>query len=91
MKYKVEQVMLVYDDTPTFEGGAVVQIIDFDSHHGSYLVSTLQDVGKKDRDIQRLLDTGKWVKETDVVPLYFNRPKSLWQKFLGLFKREQKN
>lgn len=76
-KFSVEDVVLVYKDTPTFKDGTVGQIIDRDPHDDSYAVADLRDIGKADRDISTILNRHvKWVKPENMVALTFDRPKA---------------
>jgi hypothetical protein len=73
-EFKVEDVVIVYKDTPTFKDGAVAQIIDKDPNDGSYAVADLRDVGKADRDIQKLLTRYvKWVDPTNMSKIEFKK------------------
>jgi hypothetical protein len=88
-KFNVEDVVLIYKDTPTFLDGAVAQIIDRDPNDGSYAVADLRDIGKADRDINIILNRySKWVSPEHMVKLTFDLPKpSLTTRilrFLGL-------
>jgi hypothetical protein len=83
-KYKVEDVVLVYEQTPTFEHGAVCQVIDKDANAEEYLVADLRDVGKADRDINVILQYyAKWVKPENMRKLSFEREQSFWRRIFG--------
>ncbi len=74
-KFKTEDVVLVYKNTPTFEEGTVAQIIDKDVNEDEYLVADLRDVGKADRDIGALLQYhAKWVKAENMRVVKFSKP-----------------
>jgi hypothetical protein len=85
-KFNVEDVVLVYKDTPTFKDGTVGQIIDRDPHDNSYAVADLRDIGKADRDIGTILNRhAKWVKPENMTKLNFEKPKKNWFfRILGL-------
>lgn len=75
-KFNVEDVVVIYKDTPTFNEGTVAQIIDRDPNDNSYAVADLRDVGKADRDIGIILNRYvKWVKPENMQKLNFNKPK----------------
>ena len=75
MKFNVEDVVLIYKDTPTFKDGTVGQIIDRDPNDDSYAVADLRDIGKADRDISIILNRYvKWVKPEHMVKLSFDKP-----------------
>jgi hypothetical protein len=81
MKYKQGDVCIVYKDTPTYSDGGVVQVIDRDPNDGSYSVAHLQEVGKCDMDIIRILQHhAKWVKEEDLQLIDFTRPMKVKEK-----------
>lgn len=72
--FNVEDVVLVYKDTPTFEDGAVCQIIDRDPNDDSYAVADLRDIGKANKDIGVILNRyAKWVKPENMVKLEFEK------------------
>lgn len=76
MKYKIEDVVLVYKDTPTFEEGTIAQVIDHDPNDDSYAIADLRDVGRADQDIMKILNLYvKWVKPENMKLLTFNKPK----------------
>jgi len=77
-KFKTEDVVLVYEDTPTFEGGAICQVIDRDPNDNSYAIADLRDIGKADMDIAIILKRHvKWVKPEHMQLLQFKQPK-MW-------------
>lgn len=74
--FNVEDVVLVYKDTPTFKDGTIAQVIDRDPHDNSYAVADLRDVGRADRDISIILERYvKWVDPKNMKLLTFDRPK----------------
>lgn len=75
--FNIEDVVLVYKDTPTFKDGTIAQIIDRDGNEpNEYLVADLRDIGKANRDINVILNRyGKWVKSENMHKLYFDKPK----------------
>ena len=80
-EFEIEDVVLIYENTPTFEEGAICQVIDRDPNDNSYAVADMRDIGKADRDIDVILRRHvKWVSPTDMIRLTFNRPESLWQR-----------
>lgn len=73
--FNVEDVVLVYKETPTFEEGAICQVIDRDPNDNSYAVADLRDIGKADRDISIILNRyAKWVNPENMVKLEFDKP-----------------
>lgn len=73
--FNVEDVVLVYKDTPTFKDGAICQVIDRDPNDNSYAVADLRDIGKADRDIAVILKNHvKWVDPSNMVKLEFDKP-----------------
>lgn len=75
MKYKPQDILVVYKGTPTFQFGALVQVIDYDPHDNSFLVAPLQDVYKYDGDIIKLMEnSSKWIKQENAELVSFNRP-----------------
>ena len=82
MKFQVEDVVLVYKKTPTFEEGAVCQIIDKDPNDNSYAVADLRDIGKADRDIDTILRRYvKWVNPENMSRLTFDKPENIFRRF----------
>lgn len=74
--FNVEDVVLVYKDTPTFEDGAICQVIDRDPNDNSYAIADLRDIGKADRDISVILNRYvKWVSPENMIKLEFDKPK----------------
>ena len=74
-QFKTEDVVLVYEGTPTFEDGMVGQIIDRDPNDDYYAVADLRDIGKADRDIGVILERHvKWIHPENMVKLEFDRP-----------------
>jgi hypothetical protein len=81
MKFKQGDVCIVYTDTPTYTDGGVVQVIDRDPNDGSYVVAHLQEVGKCDMDVIRILQYhAKWVKEDDLQLIDLTRPLKVEEK-----------
>ena len=73
-KFNIEDVVLLYKGTPTFEDGAVCQIIDRDPNDESYIVADLRDIGKADRDVNVILRRHtKWVKSEHMQKLEFDK------------------
>ena len=87
MKYKVEDLLVVYKDTPTFKDGAIVKVIERDPNDGSYSVASLESIFETKGDkIKLTCYHCKWVKEQDVYPITFNRRKGLISYLKGLFR-----
>lgn len=75
-EFNVEDVVLIYKNTPTFTDGTIAQVIDRDPNDNSYAVADLRDIGKADKDIGIILNRyAKWVKPDDMVKLSFDKPK----------------
>jgi hypothetical protein len=93
LKHKVGDTVVIYKDTPTYKDGALGKVIDFSSEDKSYLIGTLEDVLRFNGDMERLLDSGKWVTETNLELITFQRRTlktailDVIGAFLRLFKR----
>ncbi len=88
-KFNVEDVVLVYKNTPTFKDGAICQVIDRDPNDDSYSVADLRDIGKADRDIGIILNRyAKWVKPENMKKLYFEPKKNYTRYLIGLLAIE---
>jgi hypothetical protein len=73
--FEVEDVVIIYENTPTFEGGTIAQIIDKDPNDNSYAVADLRDIGKADRDINVILQRYvKWVDSQNMDKIDFKKP-----------------
>jgi hypothetical protein len=76
MKYKSGDVLAVYLNTPTYEAGGIVQVIDRDPIDQSYLVAHLQEVGLCDFNVPVIRERyAKWVKEENLQVINLNKPK----------------
>jgi len=88
MKYNIDDTLVVYDDAPTFIGGAIVKVIERDPNDGSYSVASLEDVYDVQGDTTKLIErSSKWVKEHDVYPISYKRPTGLVYKIKSSLKR----
>ena len=77
IKFEVEDVVLVYKDTPTFKDGTIAQVIDRDPEDNSYAVADLRDIGKANKDLGIILTHYvKWVKPENMYKLSFDRPET---------------
>jgi len=74
LKFKVDDLVVVYKGTPTYGSGTLAKIIDRDLHDGSYMVSRLEDVFKYQGDMNKLLRDSKWVLEENMSSITFDRP-----------------
>lgn len=87
----IDTIIIIYENTPTFENGAIAKIVDRDPHDESYAVAELSDIYKENGDITKILERHvKWVKVHDFYPVYFERKKTwtqrLKEKLLTLFE-----
>jgi hypothetical protein len=78
---------MVYKETPTFEGGELVKVLDRDPNDGSLAVATLEDVYRRDGDIIKLLqNSAKWVKPEHIQKLTFERERKYNHYIMFLLK-----
>lgn len=79
----INDICVVYEGTPTFEFGAVVQIVDRDGNEpDQFAVATLQEVGKCRHDYE-IYDYVKWVHKDNLKVVDYTKPQSLWKRLFG--------
>lgn len=75
--FDLDDIVLVYEDTPTFEKGAICQIIDRDPNDGSFAVADIRDMAVAQYNLTKILNRySKWVKPEHMIKLEFKKPKS---------------
>ena len=83
MKYESGTLIKVYVGSPTFIDGELGKIIDRDPNDGSYAVAPLEAILKEEGNIDSLLRNHvKWVKESDIEPITFTRPKKSYKSYI---------
>lgn len=85
-KYKVSDVVLIYEGNKAFPDGTVAQVIDYDPHDDSYAIADLRDIGIAGGDIGKILNRGlQWAKPEEMRKLTFKK-ESLWQRIFNVFR-----
>lgn len=76
MKYRVNDTLVVYHGLNNFYNeGAVVRVLDHDSNDKAYLVVSLQDEGKANGDLNKVLNNfSQWVREEHCTKVGFEQP-----------------
>lgn len=89
LKYKVDDLVMIYKETPTYFEGGLAKIVDFTSADRTYLVGDLDLVLRTNGDINRVMDNAKWVAEENLELVTFERPtfKKAFASFIEAFKR----
>ena len=86
MKYEANTLVQVYKGSPTFIDGEIGKIIDRDPLGGGYAVASLEAVVKEKGDIPKLLTNHvKWVEESNLEPITFEKPKKTYGTIIGSF------
>jgi hypothetical protein len=87
MKYKADDFVVVYKGTPTYEDGALGKVVDLDRQDKSYLIGSLETILRTNGDLERVMESAKWVKETNLERITFKPSlfKRIYRYILGLF------
>jgi hypothetical protein len=78
-EYKVDDLVLIYEGTPTYEDGTLGKVIDRDisgdwDPEPSYFVATLEEVYSAEGDIGKLMGQAKWVSQENITKVVFEKP-----------------
>jgi hypothetical protein len=76
VKYKREDRVIVYENTPFFRYGGVAIVIDRDPIDNTYAVVSLEDAVKGKFNVEKFQKSLQWVKETQVELIAIYEPKS---------------
>ena len=89
LKYKVDDLVMIYKDTPTYVDGGLAKVVDFTSADKTYLVGDLDLVIRVHGDLNRVMDNAKWVAEENLELVAFERPtfKKAFASFIEAIKR----
>ena len=89
-EYKVDDLVLIYEGTPTYEDGTLAKVIDRDisgewDPDPSYFVVTLEEVYSSGGDILELMGQAKWVSSENLTGVDFEKPEVEESSFLNKY------
>ena len=82
-KYELKQHLLVHSGDSTFPDGAIVQVLDrSEDDPETFLVVTLQDLGKCGDDVMKMYQSSSsWVHQDNCAEFSYAKPAKPWWKF----------
>ena len=88
LKYSVETPVIIYQDTPMFEGGSVGIILERDPFTTSYAVVDLKEYYEYEGDASKLLQREAfWVAQQDLTPINFIKPVTILERIKNVYTK----